>query len=288
MKTRSDQRLRERLGRWFLASLVVATSRPAIAQERPRTDAAQDVTSSDARALYQEGSRRYHAGEYDQAALLFERAYALSGASALLLNLAQAYRLRGPTFCAQSLSLYRRYLESKPDSEHRDEVEQRIAEMDACVRTSPPRPTTAVDAEPTAAAPAPPTAPMTPAPAAPEPDRSSRPSSLRTLGWVGLGVGAAGWIVAGVGGGIALSQEASLSDLCRSDGGCPETETRRIDRYETARAVAIGGAVVGVIGVGIGVAGLVAGSRASSPRETRGSSLQVVWTGTGAGICGAF
>ncbi len=74
----------------------------------------------------------------------------------------------------------------------------------------------------------------------------------KTAGWVALGVGAAGLIVGGVEGAVALHQHSELSGPC-SSGTCPASENSRLDAYHTAGTVSTIGFIVGAVGVGAGV-----------------------------------
>ena len=68
-----------------LAVLLAAGGRVARAQE--------DDAQASSRALYDEGSGAYKAGNYPRAIEKFLAAYELSHAPAILFNIAQAYRL---------------------------------------------------------------------------------------------------------------------------------------------------------------------------------------------------
>lgn len=113
--------------RWLAITLVLVAP---VARAQVSTQAAADR----ARVLYDEGSREYEAGHYESAARLFEQAYDLSRAPALLFNVAQAHRLRGPNGCASAFEAYREYLRLEAQAENRSEVEERIREMQTCVR----------------------------------------------------------------------------------------------------------------------------------------------------------
>jgi tetratricopeptide (TPR) repeat protein len=106
-----------------------------------------------AKSLYDEGSSEYREGHYDRAIELFQQAYARAHAPGLLFNIAQAYRLKGASFCTQALDYYRRTLAEDPSADNRVEIEERIGEMETCVRratpTEPARPAPEPVTEPT-------------------------------------------------------------------------------------------------------------------------------------------
>jgi hypothetical protein len=62
--------------------------------------------------LYQQGQVAYDHGDFQGAILKWEAAYKLSGATGLLYNLAQAYRLGGD--CHSALSTYRHFVAADP------------------------------------------------------------------------------------------------------------------------------------------------------------------------------
>jgi tetratricopeptide (TPR) repeat protein len=212
----------------------------------PRAEARDD----DARTVYEEGARYYELGEYDRALERFERAYAISGAPALLVNIAQAYRRKGPESCDKAQAFYERFLEKVPATPRADEIRERIGEMRACVDQR--RAARAV-----AAAPEPPPADRREPRDAPQPERSpadvpARRGPWRTAGWIGIGVGAAAAAVTIGAGAIALLRGAALEEACAADGGCPATERRSIATYDSARAVALvsGGVAAASLAVG--------------------------------------
>src|SRR3954467_13376402 len=81
----------------------------------------------DSHQLYRRGMLDYQLGRYDQAITAFSRAYHISGAPALLYDLAQAYRLKHAP--EKALPLYRAYLRLDPHAANRAEVERRIVEL---------------------------------------------------------------------------------------------------------------------------------------------------------------
>ena len=213
------------IARALLALLVVSAAAGGVV---PAQAQAQDGKSVQARskALYDEGSRAYKAGDYRRAVERFLEAYELSGAPAILFNIAQAYRLDGA--CADALTYYRRSLAEEPDAANRAEVEERIAEMQRCAdaddrarpleeaREPEPQPPPPAEAAPAAA----PAMVETRAPEEPRARRSVLP--LVTIG--------AGAVVA-VTGGVIYFQARAKFDEVESDCPC---EPGSFSGWETA------------------------------------------------------
>jgi len=212
-----------------------------------RADEVQTSTGSDARALYEEGARLFDVGQYADAIDRFQRAYLVTGAPALLLNIAQAHRLNGE--CTRALTTYRRYLQRLPDTPHRGEVEHRITEMDQCVKQD--------EAEASALI-----KPAMPSENASHPVEAARASTdgverapagpWRTVGWIGLGVAGVGALVGVTAFALTLDAQKTLERGCFEDGACPQALESDLRSYDIGRAVTIAS------GVTVGTAGLVA------------------------------
>jgi hypothetical protein len=116
-------------------------------------------------------------------------------------------------------------------------------------------------------------------------DHANDSQTMRTLGWVGFGVGGAGLLVGGIAGGIALSKHDSLSQAC-PDAHCPSSYGSEVDRYRTVRTVSTGGFVVGVVGAGAGLTLILT----SLARNASQSNARISpWIGVGsAGLVGKF
>jgi len=129
-----------------VVSLVLGAATGATAQ------ADDALVNDDARAAFREAAQRYNAGEFERAAQLFERAYELTGRPNMLFNIAQAYRLAGPTQCHRAYAYYDRYLHEVPNAPNRSEVEERLAELAPCapkrVEPTPQPPPAATEAAP--------------------------------------------------------------------------------------------------------------------------------------------
>lgn len=106
---------------------------------------------------------------------------------------------------------------------------------------------------PVAAAPRPapePTAPPAPPPAPPPPEDRLR----KTLTYTAFGVGAAGIVIGGVAGVLALDQRGTLADECTEDGVCASRSAKRISRYHTLGTLSGIGLLLGLGGMGAGLA----------------------------------
>jgi outer membrane protein assembly factor BamD (BamD/ComL family) len=87
----------------------------------------------DPHTLYERGRIHYRQGNYRAAIQEFESAYRASHAPALLFDLAQAHRRDGDR--GRALPLYRAYLRDLPHAKNRAEVQRRIADLEAGVRS---------------------------------------------------------------------------------------------------------------------------------------------------------
>lgn len=102
----------------------------------------------------------------------------------------------------------------------------------------------------------------TPGPAA----ATSEPRSSRipTLAYVAGGVGAAGLLVGGISGVLALSAKSSAEDGCKGQR-CPPQTWPNLDRAETFATVSTVGFVVGAVGASIAVGSLLFGRDDDEP-----------------------
>jgi hypothetical protein len=155
--------------------LALALSRTAGAAEP------QDLEQ--ARLLYQKATAAYGLGNFAEAALEYEQAFALTTKPELLFNAAQAHRRAGNK--ERALALYSSYLQIFPKGSGRELAERRIDELTRAIQTerstTPPPARTVL---PMAPPPQPPPAMvLTTAPAA----DSTRPLYRSPWFWVGVG-----------------------------------------------------------------------------------------------------
>lgn len=220
---------------------------PAAARAADATAAPAPATpgTAAARAHYEQGTRLYDLGRYDEAAAEFQRTFELSGAPELLFNIAQSEALA--KHYERALLSYRSYLRRLPDAPNRPYVERRIHEMQelaarkqAARAARAPAPTPAAVAPPPATV-APTTRPAPPARAVPLVDDGPRRLRLRRAGYA-LGGLAAAALAAGVATTV-LSQSAQ-STLERDARQNSQTFTPALERlYTTGRAEGVAGAV---------------------------------------------
>ena len=105
--------------------LVVLTAAPALAQTPQNVERA--------RTLFAEGSRHYQAGELNEALEDFLAAFRLVPGPELAYNIARTYERMGDV--PRAIEFYRSYLtRAAPDDDERENVEARIAELEAMRR----------------------------------------------------------------------------------------------------------------------------------------------------------
>jgi tetratricopeptide (TPR) repeat protein len=125
----------------------------------------------------------------------------------------------------------------------------------------------------------------------PPPERKGK--TQETIGWVSLGVGAAGVAVGVVTGSIAAGKHAGFTDPpCNDDlKTCPAEFQDDIDSYNTLRPVSSVGFIVGGVGLGVGAVLLLTLPRGGARYSTSNSSGVTVtpWIGpASAGFRGTF
>lgn len=125
--------------------------------------------------------------------------------------------------------------------------------------------------------------PPLPGPKAPEVD-----PKLRTLAWVGIGVGAAGTIAFAVTGSLAVSKGRDLADNCDKQSRCLPPFHNDVDKYNVLRYSTTAGIVLGVVGFGVGIPLLILKPTLKPKKE----ALTPTWTPVlgpgGMGIAGTF
>jgi tetratricopeptide (TPR) repeat protein len=208
-----------------LALLVVCSAGIANADER-----------AEALQHYDKGRKAFDLGAYDEAATEYASAYRIKDDPALLYNLGQANRLANHP--AEALRSYRMFLIRVPDASNREEVEQKIAELQKVI------------AQQKKAQSIPPDSPKTPAvlPSAPSPAPSSssvvdqaHSARVKTIaGGALLGVGAAivvGGVVCGV---LAKQSSDNLSKLDQMMQAFNSGQERAGKTEQTLEGVLIG------------------------------------------------
>ncbi|HVJ17169.1 MAG TPA: hypothetical protein VM686_17135 [Polyangiaceae bacterium] len=200
----------------------------------PATALAQSTPEERAREIYAQGKAAYAEGRYAEALADFEHAYALSGAPALLFDMAQAQRLAGPHQCRQALALYRSYLAAVPKADNRREVEEWIDEMLRCANAE------RAAQQPPAETPRPAKAP----PASEGPAPEAQPSKVGPIMLTGFG--AAVTVAGAVLYGAARHKYSEASERCPCYPGTYSS-------WETATTVSYALMAVGGVTVASGV-----------------------------------
>jgi len=77
-------------------------------------------------------------------------------------------------------------------------------------------------------------------------------STLRLVGFIGLGLGGAGLVLGAVTGGLAIGKHGDLTDSC-PDGRCPADQQDNLDSYETMGTLSTIGFIAGGVLAGAGL-----------------------------------
>ncbi|HJL18717.1 MAG TPA: tetratricopeptide repeat protein [Sandaracinaceae bacterium LLY-WYZ-13_1] len=235
---------------------VACLATPAEAQE------AREVAPADlerARTLFEQGRAAYESGDFETALEAFREAHALTENADLLYNVASAAdRLRRDEV---ALEAYRGYLEARPDSSDRAQVEGRIRVLEAqLARREEERARLEAERDEATAA----------TEATPPLHASAEPADTTTTAPAESEPGAAPWIVVGVGGAFLIGGVITLV-IAEIDAACVEEPSGCVaqadaprwgevsDRYDRVPALrGVGGALAGV-GIAAAAVGLVWG-----------------------------
>jgi hypothetical protein len=109
-------------------------------------------------------------------------------------------------------------------------------------------------------------------------------SASRTLGFVALGVGAAGLVVGGVTGVMAMGKRGDLDDACPG-GQCPPEQQDTLDSYRSLGTVSTIGFIVGGVGVATGVTLLLT---SKNKTESAGRQVNLRIGASGVAMSGSF
>jgi hypothetical protein len=154
----------------------------------------------------------------------------------------------------------------------------------------------AAPATPAPATPATGAAPATPSPGdmstAPDATPSTSGGSLKTLGWIGIGVGGAGIVLGAVTGGLAAGKKSSASGSPCASGPCAQSDLTTYqsnrDSYYTMGTISTIGFIAGGVLAAGGAALLLFGPHGeSAPAATTGWVAPFVGPGS-AGVTGRF
>ena len=149
----------------LLVTLVLVLASPARGDES---------TTEQAKQHYENGSKQYDLGHWDEAIREYETAYELRPDPSFLYNLAQAYRRKGDA--KRALDLYRNYLVKTPKSPLRVEIEERIKSLQKQIDEANSAKPALPALEPPATPPGPPASPAIGAVPAAAPAISSPPA----------------------------------------------------------------------------------------------------------------
>jgi len=125
--------------RWLLHLVQIAVVAVAAFSAAPAS--AQDAEK--ARQLFQQGSKYYDLGQFDKAIEAWQQGYDQKPDPGFLYNIAQAYRQKQDA--AKAIFFYKGYLRNSPKAKNREEVEQKIAQLqkqggETGTTTTPPPP----------------------------------------------------------------------------------------------------------------------------------------------------
>ncbi len=232
-----------------------------------------------AREHYKRGTTLYDLGRYEDAIGEFQQAYEIKDEPVLLYNIAQAYRLSNKF--KEALQFYRTYLRRSPRAPNREEVEQKIADMEgliqqqAKVATSPsvdtmtPKPP--IDGKPPEppAETKPPETTMTPPkppeppPAPPKPPEPPVPGAGMMKG--GIALAAVGALTAIGGVVVGVMAMGKSSDQEKAMVFSPSTQSSGKTYQTVGLVLDIGGAVLATSGVVVAILGAKKKAAATPP-----------------------
>lgn len=108
-------------------------------------------------------------------------------------------------------------------------------------------------------------------------------STQRTLGWVTLGVGAAGLATGAIAGILVKSRYGGVDDACNEQGKCNDTvKQSEIDSYNLLRTLSMAGFIGGGVLAAAGVTLVLTSPQSSGPQ------LEATVTGNYVGLSGRF
>lgn len=180
--------------------VVPGSVQRAVADDAVRDAGSDEGKQAAAAQAYREGKAAYDAKSYDDAIIKWQQSLALSNASALKFNLAQAYRLRNlPTDCVAASKLYAEFAAATSDATLKSASLGFVDELTPCVATQAaiePQKKVTIEAKVPAISELPPTYPPTgnagPGSEQPTPAPRFRVASITAagVGVAAIGVGA--------------------------------------------------------------------------------------------------
>jgi tetratricopeptide (TPR) repeat protein len=261
-------------------TIVVAATAPAFADDKAK-----------AKALYEQGLKAYNLAEYADAIKAWKESYSLSKKPLLLFNIGQAYRLDGD--CKKATTFYDTYQREEPNPKNQDELDNAIS---LCAKAGDKPPEKPADKPPEKPVDKPavtekpkdnPT--VVGQPEQPEGegevDTPEEPtSSGGGLRKIGIGVGAAGVVLGGIGIYFALDSKSKANEL---DGHTGEWTQKEIDLEKAGQSSATKAWITG----GVGIAAIAVGGvlfAIGGPKAAESSAVGVLPTKGGAAVSWAF
>jgi Tetratricopeptide repeat len=232
-------------------------------EARAQLSALSPQQKQDIHVHYQQATRAYDLGKYQEAVDEYQKVYEIDGDPVMLYNIAQAYRLNDQP--QESIHFYRRYLQRSPEARNKDDVERKITAMEklieerrkaaAAVVPPPPKPVV-VERKPDQPPPPPvvttPVVVVQPPPRPPEPPSATR----RVIGWSMVGVGVASGVVAVIEG---IRAKDKGDEITRAmDPTKTVYWTANLESIQSAgKSANIVAIVCGIAGTAVAVAGAV-------------------------------
>jgi tetratricopeptide (TPR) repeat protein len=245
----------ERSARTFLSLAVVLTLALGGGQVRLAAAAAKDA-KQEAKARFAAGQSHYNLNEFNDALREFKEAYRLHPDPVFLYNLGQCERQLGHH--EEAIRFYRTFLREEPKAPNRQEVLNKIAELEETIKNKPTEPPPPVAPLGEAKPVTPPTEAQSPVAPVPPPSPTTEPANGAVSPTPVLPETPP----------VTPETTSPQIDLSASSEPQPEAEPTPIYRrwwFWTAAAAVV------VVGAGIGIYAATAGGEASVPSSDLGS-----------------
>jgi len=257
-----------------------------------------------AKELYESGLNHYNLAEYPEAIKDWKEAYSLSKKPLLLFNIGQAYRLAGD--CKLANIFYDNYQREEPAPKNQEELDQALAlcaqgstkpvdtkPVDTKPVDTKPVDTKPVDTKPVDTKPVDTrpldtstvdTTPTQPTGGRPNPAITGPRTTGGGLRKVGIGVGAAGVVLTGIGIYFALDSGSKSDELSGHTGEWTQEQEDLVDAGKRSEKLAW-------ITGGFGAAALIAGGVlyvVGGPKQAESSQVSIAPTRGGAAVGWSF
>ncbi len=247
-----NPRVKSRIAAVLVLAVATGGAPAARAQEPSEKERIQI-----ARDAFAAGQRALDAGKPDEAIASWKRGYETKDDPLFLLKIAQAYEQKGDQ--AKALFYYKGYLHDAPHNAQRANIEKYVADLEAHPRAAQPKPKPAPEPtpEPTDDEPVKPKPPVKRHPVQPkvEPteDEDPHPGFGYKIGGIGLGAG--GLVLTGIGVIFAVSASSIQSDLEASTKAGMPWSAEMSNKESSGRRDAL----VSKLCIGFGLAAMVGG-----------------------------